>query len=144
MKQNIQIADKSTLDEIKSLLENNGYGLEALKSLIGNSSGTAGRYKPVQSLAVNNTTESLSFSGKGKIRILPNVDVSNSGRFIEITSLNVDGLPNHMSNLPLIIGNSTQYAFPLEIEYENYCNITLKCSGAASCAFIYEYKYTEE
>lgn len=34
MKQTIQIADKPTLDEIKSLLENGGYGLEALKLLL--------------------------------------------------------------------------------------------------------------
>lgn len=34
MKQTIQIADKSTLDEVKSLLENSGYGLEELKLLL--------------------------------------------------------------------------------------------------------------
>ena len=34
MKQTIQIADKPTLDEVKSLLEDSGYGLEALKLLL--------------------------------------------------------------------------------------------------------------
>lgn len=34
MKQTIQIADKPTLDEVKSLLENSGYGLEELKLLL--------------------------------------------------------------------------------------------------------------
>lgn len=33
----ISIADKPTLDEVKELLENSGYGLEALKALIGES-----------------------------------------------------------------------------------------------------------
>ena len=34
MKQTIQIADKPTLDKVKSLLEDSGYGLEALKKLL--------------------------------------------------------------------------------------------------------------
>lgn len=33
--QTIQIADKPTLDEVKALLENSGYGLEAIKSALG-------------------------------------------------------------------------------------------------------------
>ena len=39
MKKTISIADKPTLDEVKALLENSGYGLSALKSLLssGNS-----------------------------------------------------------------------------------------------------------
>ncbi len=35
MEQTIKIADKPTLDEVKSLLEDSGYGLEALKNLLG-------------------------------------------------------------------------------------------------------------
>ena len=34
-KQTIQVADKPTLDEIKALLENSGYGLEAIKNALG-------------------------------------------------------------------------------------------------------------
>lgn len=34
MQQTIQIADKPTLDKVKSLLEDSGYGLEALKKII--------------------------------------------------------------------------------------------------------------
>ena len=38
-KKTISVADKDTLDEVKALLENSGYGLSALKSLLsaGNS-----------------------------------------------------------------------------------------------------------
>ena len=36
----IQIADKPTIDEIKALLENSGYGLEALKNAIGSGSSS--------------------------------------------------------------------------------------------------------
>ena len=44
--QTIQIADKPTLDNVKALLENSGYGLEALHSLISTSGG--GVVKSVQ------------------------------------------------------------------------------------------------
>ena len=37
--QTIQIADKPTLDEVKALLENSGYGLEAIKSALGGGGG---------------------------------------------------------------------------------------------------------
>ena len=37
--QTIQIADKPTLDDVKALLENSGYGLEALKNSLGSGGG---------------------------------------------------------------------------------------------------------
>ena len=45
-KQTIQVADKPTLDEVKALLENSGYGLEAIKNALG--SGSSGAVKSVQ------------------------------------------------------------------------------------------------
>ncbi|MCI8409089.1 MAG: hypothetical protein HFJ09_07450 [Lachnospiraceae bacterium] len=129
MKQEIQIADKSTLDKVKELLENSGYGLEALKTLIGSSGSGGGRYKPVQSLAVSNS-QTLQFYGKGKIRVFTNAHGSSA---ISITSLDVDGLSNHMANLAAQFNNS------IEIEFDNHCFITLNCNSYF--CFVYHYQY---
>lgn len=129
MKQEIQIADKPTLDEIKELLENSGYGLEALKTLIGSSGGGGGWYKPIQSLAVSGT-QTLSFYGRGKLRFFTNAQSVN----VTITHLDIDGLANHMANVASILTLSTK-----ELEFDSKCIITLNCGGAF--AFIYYYQY---
>lgn len=53
----IQIADKPTLDEVKALLEDSGYGLEAIKEAIGGGS-QGGGIKSIQSGFVNAQTRS--------------------------------------------------------------------------------------
>lgn len=40
-KQTIQVADKPTLDEVKAFLENSGYGLEAIKTLLNTANTNA-------------------------------------------------------------------------------------------------------
>lgn len=142
MKQEIQIADKPTLDEIKELLENSGYGLAALKLLLSNSEyglsslktlisskGGGGYYKPVNSLA-GTGTQTLNFYGKGKIKIFTN-NYTNSP--ISITSLDIDGLPNHIVNMQAKFNRS------IEIEFNDHCSITLV---TGSYFFnIYHYQY---
>lgn len=158
MKQEIQIADKDTLDKIKEMLENSSYGLDrlrirgdsifneisiarqmlnnsdyglyALKTLIDNGTGGGGGwYKPTLSLAISGT-QALTFSGKGKLRIFTN---AYNGGAIAINSLDVDGLPNHMANLAAYFNNS------IEIEFDSCCNITLGCGNWF--AFVYKYDY---
>ena len=48
----IQIADKPTLNETKALLENSGYGLEAIKNAISSSTGSGGSSSSVNALQI--------------------------------------------------------------------------------------------
>lgn len=70
MKQKIQIADKPTLDEVKSLLENSGYGLEALKKLLEEQDSKQIFYKGLEgyeSGSTNEYRELVNIEGKGKL-----------------------------------------------------------------------------
>lgn len=70
MKQTIQIADKPTLDEVKSLLENSGYGLEALKKLLEEQDSKQIFYKGLEgyeSGSTNEYRELVNIEGKGKL-----------------------------------------------------------------------------
>ena len=61
----IQIADKPTIDEIKALLENSGYGLEALKNAIGgggSSSEVSSGGLHVGKIIDNNVTANVNVS----------------------------------------------------------------------------------
>lgn len=146
MQQTIQIADKPTLDETKELLENSGYGLEALQLLLNSSDyglsalktlisskGGGGRYKPVNALAISGT-QTLSFYGKGKLRFFTDINSYANLGLIKITSLNIDDKPNHLANVAAILSLSTK-----EIEFDNKCIITLSCGGGF--VFVYQYEY---
>ena len=54
-KQTIQVADKPTLDEIKALLENSGYGLEAIKNTIPTNVADKTTNNAIKSLLENST-----------------------------------------------------------------------------------------
>ena len=64
--QTIQIADKPTLDDVKALLENSGYGLEALKNSLGsgggggNGGGVACQFSIKEDSAIVNQDEVIS------------------------------------------------------------------------------------
>lgn len=74
-KQTIQIADKPTLDEVKALLENEGYGLEALQALMGNAGGET-TYPNVRTGQLSATE--LKVNGKGKILVYASADSTSS------------------------------------------------------------------
>ena len=57
MKQTIQIADKPTLDKVKSLLEDSGYGLEALKKLLEEQDSKQIFYKGLEGYESGSTNE---------------------------------------------------------------------------------------
>ena len=59
-KQTIQVADKPTLDEVKALLENSGYGLEAIKNALGSS----GAVKSVQRGVYKFSSKTINDFGK--------------------------------------------------------------------------------
>ena len=92
----LKVADKPTLDELKVLLENSGYGLEALKTAIGDISSSVGeQVKYLKSTSTVTTTQelqtALSISGSGKIyssKITGTVWGPSSVIFLKIT---VDG-----------------------------------------------------
>ncbi len=70
MKQTIQIADKPTLDKVKSLLEDSGYGLEALKKLLEEQDSKQIFYKGLEgyeSGSTNEYRELVNIEGKGKL-----------------------------------------------------------------------------
>lgn len=70
MEQTIKIADKPTLDEVKSLLEDSGYGLEALKNLLGEQDSKQIFYKGLEgyvSGSTNEYRELINIEGKGKL-----------------------------------------------------------------------------
>lgn len=70
MKQTIQIADKPTLDKVKSLLEDSGYGLEALKKLLEEQDSKQIFYKGLEgyeSGSTNEYRELINIEGKGKL-----------------------------------------------------------------------------
>ena len=70
MKQTIQIADKPTLDKVKSLLEDSGYGLEALKKLLEEQDSKQIFYKASEgyvSGSTNEYRELVNIEGKGKL-----------------------------------------------------------------------------
>lgn len=70
MEQTIKIADKQTLDEVKSLLEDSGYGLEALKNLLGEQDSKQIFYKGLEgyvSGSTNEYRELINIEGKGKL-----------------------------------------------------------------------------
>lgn len=55
----VQIADKPTLDEVKALLEDSGYGLETLKDLIGNWSERNKSVSTIQCTLGTTTSQSI-------------------------------------------------------------------------------------
>lgn len=70
MEQTIKIADKPTLDEVKSLLEDSGYGLEALKKLLEEQDSKQIFYKGLEgyeSGSTNEYRELVNIEGKGKL-----------------------------------------------------------------------------
>lgn len=70
MKQTIQIADKPTLDKVKSLLEDSGYGLEASKKLLEEQDSKQIFYKGLEgyeSGSTNEYRELVNIEGKGKL-----------------------------------------------------------------------------
>lgn len=68
-KKTLKIADKPTLDELKALLENSGYGLEAIKSSINENMNDVSRniiYTPFYTGNPPSTlTSVLNVSGSG-------------------------------------------------------------------------------
>ena len=92
----LKVADKPTLDELKVLLENSGYGLEALKTSIGDiGSSVDEQVKYLKRASTVTTTKklqtALSISGSGKIyssKITGPVWGPSSAIFLKIT---VDG-----------------------------------------------------
>ena len=104
-KQTIQIADKPTLDGIKVLLENSGYGLEALKELISTSGGGETTYPNVSSGTLLNTAP-VSVTGKGKVYLSKQFTASNT------TIVTIDGVD--VSNIEKFIPDnygSTMFTF---------------------------------
>lgn len=70
MEQTIKIADKPTLDKVKSLLEDSGYGLEALKKLLEEQDSKQIFYKGLEgyeSGSTNEYRELVNIEGKGKL-----------------------------------------------------------------------------
>lgn len=71
MEQTIKIADKPTLDEVKSLLEDSGYGLEALKNLLGEQDSKQSIYNSKEGYEsgsdVKEYKEVVNIEGKGKL-----------------------------------------------------------------------------
>lgn len=68
--QTIQIADKPTLDAVKTLLEDNGYGLEVLKELLTSidekvSGSGSGEISDNIYMSVDSGTQTKSVTGKG-------------------------------------------------------------------------------
>lgn len=89
-KQTIQVADKPTLDAVKTLLEDNGYGLEVLKELLtsidekvsGSGSGSGSvevtRVYHTESISGNGGYSTLlNHRGKGVIKFLTELVVAN-------------------------------------------------------------------
>lgn len=71
-KQTIQIADKPTLDEIKALLEDNGYGLEALQASIKESAEQDAKeiiYGTNTYVKNTSMTTYLNINGKGTLYV---------------------------------------------------------------------------
>lgn len=94
-KQTIQIADKPTLDEIKALLENNGYGLETLKKLI--ESGES--YPNVSFVSAggssSNDARIISITGKGifiPYSLYYSSQSESSSNFTKLEELCIDGV----------------------------------------------------
>lgn len=91
MKQTIQIADKPTLDEVKSLLENSGYGLEALKKIIEQGSNQVNEidlpfiYYTTDTVSGQTNKKIISFTNKCGVVYLKD----DSGK---VNSLVVDGV----------------------------------------------------
>ena len=70
MEQTIKIADKPTLDKVKSLLEDSGYGLEALKKLLEEQDSKQIFYKGLEgyeSGSTNEYRELVNIEGKRKL-----------------------------------------------------------------------------
>ena len=55
----VQIADKPTLDEVKALLEDSGYGLEALKELVDTWSSNNESISTIQCTLGTTTSQSM-------------------------------------------------------------------------------------
>ena len=66
----IQIADKPTLNETKALLENSGYGLEAIKNAISSSAGSGDSSSSVSALQIRKIVDE-QVSGCVSVSTLP-------------------------------------------------------------------------
>lgn len=82
--QTIQIADKPTLDEVKALLENSGYGLEAIKSALG-----GGGIKSVQRGVVNDLNQNQGSDPLGSFFIDVTISAVDTSKTIVIAQSNI-------------------------------------------------------
>lgn len=113
MKQTIQIADKPTLDKVKSLLEDSGYGLEALKKLLEEQDSKQIFYKGLEgyeSGGTNEYRELVNIEGKGKLYFAAcRAQVHASNR----CGIRITKNPNSNSSeviMEKIINNSSAYS----------------------------------
>ncbi|CDE43866.1 unknown [Clostridium sp. CAG:411] len=121
MKQTIQIADKPTLDEVKELLENSGYGLEALANKSISSGLNVNGYRDCTVGKLNSTTRTLEVTGKGKIipldQYMTNGGTSYYGQTTKMAKLVVD-------SVTIFDGGENNTQLPV-IEFEESVSMTI-------------------
>lgn len=138
MKKTISIADKPTLDEVKALLENSGYGLEALKSLIDNSGGNYnGDFFCDYIKIEKEETKEINITGKGIIYI----NISTDTYFYSNCTITIDGVtPNNINRT--ISGNGGNYCTRhvnkcIPIEFKESLKISVLNVGSGNDYFSY-------
>ncbi len=145
-KQTIQVADKPTLDEVKALLENSGYGLEAIKNALGGDNGYIPcsnniiRYRHYSSIGDSNLDKNstldtvLDIQGKGLLySSIITTSESSFSAYYGILKITVDNVVkvwkkfflsgNDTINKYGFIGNleaSIDYAYGKNITGDNY------------------------
>ena len=88
----VKVADKATLDEIKSLLQNSTYGLSALKSTLA----TEPLPSAVSTIYINSgTTYTFSYSSIKKLKLT----YDDHGYDLSITNLTIDGITYSEANV---------------------------------------------
>lgn len=151
--QTINIADKPTLDEIKALLENSGYGLEAIKNMIGSS--TSGMVCKEESDIASETILD-GYSKYDEIAITLNSDTgygihlqsdgrdtiywftwheSNSSANTFVQQINSHGTGNFYLNPGIITGTDNKSRIARSIVIGNKIHIFYYCDYSSSVGY---------